>query len=82
MATVTIEGSIAPCGFLARGDRATVQLTDDVRALINEGYVNVIEVLDDGDDVAPPAPEPETPAEGDKADEPAAKTAAKTAAPK
>lgn len=82
MATVTIEGSIAPCGFLARGDRATVQLTDDVRALINEGYVNVIEVLDD--DAAPveTAPEPEIPAEDDKADEPATKAAAKTATSK
>ena len=57
MATVTIEGSIAPCGFLARGERATVQLTDDVRALISEGYVDVIAVVDDGDEPphAPPA---------------------------
>lgn len=56
MVAVTIRGSISPCGFLARGDEITVQLTDQVQKLIDEGYVDVVETATDTypDVAAPP----------------------------
>ena len=42
MAQVTIEGSLTPSTFLARGERRTVVLTDYVRKLIKKGYVIVV----------------------------------------
>jgi len=43
MVWVTIEGSIAPCVELPRGERRTVQLTDYVQGLISRGYVIVVD---------------------------------------
>ena len=53
MASVTIEGSIKPSVFLARGERRTVQRTKRVENLIRQGYV--VEVADGQ---AQPMPEP------------------------
>ncbi|AKF14285.1 hypothetical protein SEA_VINCENZO_23 [Mycobacterium phage Vincenzo] len=44
MAKVTIEGSITPSTFLARGARVTVQRTERVERLIKAGFV--VEVPD------------------------------------
>ena len=43
MSEVTIEGSILPSGFLARGERTTVHRDARVDALIAGGYVTVVE---------------------------------------
>jgi hypothetical protein len=51
MASITIEGSLSPSSFLARGERRTVQDSDYVQKLIEGGYVTVIE--DDDDAEAP-----------------------------
>lgn len=42
MARVTLEGSITPSTFLARGARVTVERTPYVEKLIRKGYVVVI----------------------------------------
>lgn len=48
---ITIEGSITPSVELPRGERRTVQHTDEVQALIDGGFVVVV-----------PDPEDERPA--------------------
>ena len=42
MARVTLEGSVTPSTFLARGKRMTVERTDFIDKLIRKGYVNVV----------------------------------------
>lgn len=42
MARVTLEGSITPSTFLARGKRMTVERTPFINKLIHKGYVNVV----------------------------------------
>jgi hypothetical protein len=42
MARVTLEGSITPSTFLARGKRMTVERTDFIDKLIRKGFVNVV----------------------------------------
>lgn len=42
MARVTLEGSITPSTFLARGKRMTVERTEFIDKLIRKGYVNVV----------------------------------------
>lgn len=42
MSSVTIRGSIMPCGFLPRGEERTVQRTPFVERLIEQGFVDVI----------------------------------------
>ena len=42
MARVTLEGSITPSTFLARGARLTVEHTPYIEKLIRKGYVNVV----------------------------------------
>ncbi|APD21067.1 hypothetical protein SEA_VAISHALI24_23 [Mycobacterium phage Vaishali24] len=56
MSTVVIEGSILPCGFLARGERVEVQRTAHIDRLIEQGFVNVIS--ETGDPEPAPLPEP------------------------
>lgn len=56
MASVTIEGSLSPAAFLARGERRTVQRTDRIDKLIRRGFVVVVD--EEGEVEAPPAPEP------------------------
>ncbi|AKF12317.1 hypothetical protein PDRPv_23 [Mycobacterium phage PDRPv] len=56
MTTVVIEGSILPCGFLARGERVEVQRTAHIDRLIEQGFVNVISEI--GDPEPAPLPEP------------------------
>jgi hypothetical protein len=46
MARVTLEGSITPSTFLARGKRMTVERTPFIDKLIRRGYVNVVETPD------------------------------------
>lgn len=43
MARVTLEGSITPSTFLARGKRMTVERTEFIDKLIRKGFVNVVE---------------------------------------
>ena len=52
MAEVTIEGSLTPSVFLAKGQRRTVQLTEQVQQLIDRGYVVLVHAAEDG---PPPA---------------------------
>lgn len=47
MASVTVRGSIMPCGFLARGAEATVQRTPFVDRLIAQGFLDVLVEHDD-----------------------------------
>lgn len=42
MARVTLEGSITPSTFLARGKRMTVERTEFIDKLIRKGFVNVV----------------------------------------
>ncbi|AEJ92806.1 hypothetical protein SEA_OSMAXIMUS_24 [Pegunavirus osmaximus] len=65
MSTVVIEGSILPCGFLARGERVEVQRTAHIDRLIAQGFVNVIS--ETGDPEPAPLPESAPPPEPDKA---------------
>lgn len=44
---VTIEGSTTPCVELRRGERRTVQYSDYVQRLVNNGYVTILEWHDD-----------------------------------
>lgn len=46
MARVTLEGSITPSTFLARGKRMTVERTEFIDKLIRRGYVNVVATPD------------------------------------
>lgn len=46
MARVTLEGSITPSTFLARGKRMTVERTEFINKLIRRGYVNVVATPD------------------------------------
>ena len=43
MSSVTIEGSLTPSSFLARGERLTVQRDARVDRLIERGYVVVVD---------------------------------------
>lgn len=43
MSKVTIEGSISPSTYLARGERATVQRTEKIDRLIERGFVVVVD---------------------------------------
>lgn len=43
MARVTLEGSVTPSTFLARGKRMTVERTPFIDKLIRRGYVNVVD---------------------------------------
>lgn len=43
MRRVTIEGSIMPSVYLARGERRTVAVTDDIRNLVKIGAAVVVE---------------------------------------
>jgi hypothetical protein len=54
---ITIEGSISPSVYLARGERVTVR-ADDVRArnLVLRGFANVVST--DTDEAEPVLPEP------------------------
>lgn len=68
MSSVTIKGSIMPCGFLARGEVTTVQLTPFVQRLIDQGFVDVVAdavPLSEGavERVAPEPADPPTPPE-------------------
>lgn len=56
MAKVTIEGSLSPSTYLARGERREVQRDQHVDALIAGGYVNVIS--EEGEVEPTPLPEP------------------------
>jgi hypothetical protein len=62
MATVTIRGSIMPSAFLPRGQEVTVQRTEQIDALIRQGFVDVIAEHDDatpeGKVVSPEPPAP------------------------
>lgn len=40
--TVTIEGTVTPCVELKRFERATVEMDDHVRALIQRGFVRIV----------------------------------------
>ena len=51
MAKLTIEGSLTPSSFLARGERATVQRTPRIDALVLKGYAVVVDAH--GSDDAP-----------------------------
>lgn len=42
MARVTVEGSLTPSTFLARGARLTVERTSYIEKLIRKGYVVVV----------------------------------------
>lgn len=56
MAKITIEGSIRPSAYLARGERAEVRSDDPtVEFLIAQGYVNVVDE-ETGQLEAPPVP--------------------------
>lgn len=57
--SITIEGSITPSTFLARGERTRVQLTDDVQALLDGGFV--VEVDRETDEPVDPPKLPEPP---------------------
>ncbi|QHB37329.1 hypothetical protein I5G58_gp027 [Mycobacterium phage BirdsNest] len=56
MAKVTIEGSLSPSAYLARGERREVQRDEHVENLIRLGFVNVVD--EDGDVEPAPLPEP------------------------
>ena len=56
MAKVTIEGSLSPSAYLARGERREVQRDEHVENLIRLGFVNV--VSEDGEVEPAPLPEP------------------------
>ena len=76
MSVVTIEGSLSPSTYLARGQRRTVQRTPDVEKLIAGGFVVVV---DEGE---PPAltlfdVEPEDASEPGIADAPPARNASR-----
>ncbi|AHJ88320.1 hypothetical protein CG91_gp020 [Mycobacterium phage 39HC] len=61
MAKITVEGSILPSAFLARGDRMDVRDDDPtVKFLIEQGYVNVVDA-ETGQLEAPPLPEAPSP---------------------
>lgn len=58
MAKITIEGSLSPSTYLARGERAVVRDDDPrVQKLIAGGYVNVIDTETDTPEPTP-LPEP------------------------
>ena len=46
MARVTVEGSITPSTFLARGKRMTVERTPFIDKLIRRGYLDVVDTPD------------------------------------
>lgn len=56
MATITIEGSLTPSSDLPRGERRTVQDTDEVRKFVARGFANVVD--EDGTPEPAPLPEP------------------------
>lgn len=57
MASITIEGSLSPAAGLARGERRTVQDSDEVRRYVAKGFAVVVDE-ETGEVEAPPAPEP------------------------
>lgn len=57
MATITIEGSLTPSAFLARGERRTVQRTPRIDALVFKGFVVVVDAHGEEEEPAD-APEP------------------------
>jgi hypothetical protein len=57
MANITVEGSLTPSAFLARGERLTVQDTDDVRRKIAKGFLVVVDE-ETGEPEPAPLPEP------------------------
>lgn len=65
MKSVIIEGSVTPAvGVLARGERRSCALTPHIQDLIDRGFVNLVEVIEEPKPfltfVAPePEPEPE-----------------------
>lgn len=75
MAQVTIIGSTTPCVELATGEKTTCELTDHVQRLIDRGYVEVLEWIDDE-----PVPAPKRRGRPRKATPPADTAAASTAA--
>ena len=54
MAKLTIEGSLTPSAFLARGERRTVQRTPRIDRMVHKGFVVVVDAHDD-DEPAEPA---------------------------
>jgi hypothetical protein len=61
MSKVTIEGSVTPSAFLARGERRTVERTDFIDTLIRKRYV--VEIPDTPLPVGDNAPaDPDVPA--------------------
>lgn len=53
MKSVIIEGSVTPAvGVLARGERRSCALTPHIQDLIDRGFVNLVEVIEE------PKPEP------------------------
>lgn len=44
MPKVTIEGTLTPSTYLARGARTTVELTDAVRRKVKRGYIKIVKV--------------------------------------
>lgn len=51
MAEVTVEGTLTPSVYLAKGARVRVELTDAVRRKVKRGYVKIVE--HHGDDPLP-----------------------------
>ena len=47
MAKLTIEGSLTPSAFLARGERRTVQHTPRIDRMVHRGFVVVVDAHDD-----------------------------------
>lgn len=45
--TVTVEGTLTPSTYLARGQRATVSLTPEVERKVRRGYIKIVKVHDD-----------------------------------
>lgn len=43
MAEVTVEGTLTPSVYLAKGARARVELTDAVRRKVKRGYIKIVE---------------------------------------
>lgn len=57
MASITIEGSLSPAAGLARGERRTVQDSDEVRAYVAKGFAVIVDE-ETGQPEPAPLPEP------------------------
>lgn len=71
MARVTVEGTLTPSTFLARGARVTVERTRYINKLIARGYIKVVAELPDREAPAQAAENAPAPSEDTDATAPA-----------